>query len=88
MFIIGGLIPISQNQLFKPTIAIINKVNPKYLLLEFLKNFENKITKLKVKQWRIVISVKISKNEVFIDCNNLLNDSSLGFVYSNEFTRY
>jgi len=57
----------SQNQLFKPTIAIINKVNPKYLLFELLKNFDNKITKLSVKQWSIAISVKISKNEVFIN---------------------
>jgi hypothetical protein len=66
MFIIDGFNPISQNQLFKPTIAINKRVNPKYLLLEFLKNFENKITKLNVKQWRIAMSVKISKKEVLI----------------------
>ncbi len=82
MFITAGLMPISQNQLFNPTTAITNKVSPKYLLLEFLKNLENKITKLKVKQWRIVRSVNISKNEVFIDYFNLLNDG-LAFVSSN-----
>lgn len=69
MFTIEGLIPMSQNQLFKPTIAIINKVKPKYLLLEFLKNFDNKITKLKIKQCRIAISVKISNNEGLINNN-------------------
>lgn len=83
MDIINGVIPLSQNQLFKPTIAIINKVKPKYLLLEFLKNFDNKITKLKVKQWRIAISVKISKNEVFIDYNNPLNDSLRSLLDQN-----
>lgn len=83
MDIINGVIPLSQNQLFKPTIAIINKVKPKYLLLEFLKNFDNKITKLKVKQWRIAISVKISKNEVFIDYNNPLNDRLRSLLNQN-----
>jgi len=61
----------------------MNKVIPKYLLLEFRKNFENKMTKLNVKQWRIVRRVNISKNEVFIDYNILLNDG-LGFVSSTE----
>jgi len=79
MFIIKGLIPISQNQLFKPTVAIINKVKPKYLLLKFLKNFENNITRLKVKQWRIAMSVKISKKEVFIDFENLLNTVTFSY---------
>ncbi|MCT4699702.1 MULTISPECIES: hypothetical protein [Tenacibaculum] len=50
IFIIAGLVPISQNQLFNPTIAIINKVIPKNLLFGLLKNFDNKIIKLSVKQ--------------------------------------
>jgi hypothetical protein len=48
--IILGLEPISQNQLLVLTIAIINNVNPKYLLFLLLKNLENRITRLKTKQ--------------------------------------
>ena len=71
MLIIIGLEPISQNQLLIPTTAIINKVNPKYLLFLLLKNLEKRITKLKTKQWRVAKSETISKNEILIDDKNL-----------------
>ena len=71
--IISGLEPISQNQLLIPTTAIINKVNPKYLLSLLLKNLENRITKLKTKQWSVATRETVSKNEILIDDKSLDN---------------
>ena len=50
MLIIIGLVFLSQNQLLMPTMAIINKVNPKYLLLLLFKYFEKRMIRLKTKQ--------------------------------------
>ena len=62
-----GFDQISQNQLLIPTIAMINKVKPKYWLILLLKNLENSIAKLRTKQWSVAKRDTDSKNEILID---------------------